>query len=136
MIRKPKRGRTCGDDRLYAEMLQTGCRELLESIAGLFTDVLRGVILTPDSWKKSRLVVLHKKGDPEVLANYRPIAIVPVLFKLYSAMVLSRIQSKIEDELPPEQAGFRSGMGITFILCACVPKREKGPQCLGGVPGH
>ena len=78
-IKKLKKGRTCADDGLLAEMLQTNCQDLLESIASLFTDILRGHACAPSSWKRSRLFVLFKKGEPELPKNYRPIAIIPVL---------------------------------------------------------
>ena len=104
-------------------MLQTDCEELLSVTASFFTDVLRGSVAAPASWKRSKVIVLYKKGDAELCKNYRPIAIIPVLCKLYSSLVLSRVHDCIEKVLPSEQAGFRSGMGCadhlhTLRLCA------------------
>ena len=56
------------------------------------------------------MIVLFKKGDAAMPKNYRPIAIIPVLAKLYS-MILSRVRAQIEKHLPVEQAGFRPEMG-------------------------
>ena len=78
VVRKLKCGRACGDDQLLAEMHKTSHEGLLEDIAHIFTDILRGGCEIPDAWRISRLVVLFKKGDTTLPKNYRPIAIISV----------------------------------------------------------
>ena len=75
-----------------------------------FVLLLRSCSSSPASWKRGKLIVLFKKGDRALPKNYRPIAIIPVLAKLYSMLILSRIQHK-DEKLPVEQAGFRKNMG-------------------------
>ena len=83
-----KRGKTCGDDGLVAEMLKTGSEDLVWAMAVLFTDLLNRRAEMPAEWRKSRLVVLFKAGDRRLPKNYRPIAILPVLCKVYGAVLL------------------------------------------------
>ena len=60
------------------------------------------------------LLVLFPKRDPFLPKNYRQIAIIPALGKLYSMLVLSSVKTAIDKALlAVEQAGFRDGM-----LCA------------------
>ena len=106
-MRSLKHNRACSDDGLVAEMLKTDCEELVAAIAAILTDILRGCKECPETWKRSKLIVLFKKGDRTLPTNYRPIAIIPVLAKLYSMLILSRIERQIDKGLPVEQAAFR-----------------------------
>ena len=58
LLRKMKKGRTCAEDGLVAEMLKAGCQELIDAVAQTFTDILRGSSQCPGSWKRGKLVVL------------------------------------------------------------------------------
>ena len=84
---------------LVAEMLQTGHEGLLEVIASLFTDLLRGDASTPASW---RSIILFKKGDVNLPKNYRPITILPVLCKIFSKLLLHLISGSLDDLRTPE----------------------------------
>ncbi|KRZ64154.1 putative RNA-directed DNA polymerase from transposon X-element, partial [Trichinella papuae] len=47
----------------------------------------------PLQWKQSVCKLLYKDGDKERLANWRPIALEPVLQRVLSAVVASRMTS-------------------------------------------
>ena len=70
----------------------------------------------PEEWCISRLTVLFKKGDPELPKNYRPIAIVPVLSKLFSGVLLARIRDTLNALQPEEHAGFRADYSCSDIV--------------------
>uniref|UniRef100_A0A8R1IG20 Reverse transcriptase domain-containing protein n=2 Tax=Caenorhabditis japonica TaxID=281687 RepID=A0A8R1IG20_CAEJA len=61
----------------------------------------------PEKWKTSNTTLIFKKGDKEDLENYRPICLLPVLYKAFTKCVLNRIRTTIEEAQPVEQAGFR-----------------------------
>ncbi|KAE9416003.1 hypothetical protein Angca_005205, partial [Angiostrongylus cantonensis] len=61
-------------------------------------------------WKTSCTIILRKKGDRNVLRNYRPICLLSVLYKLFTKIVLSRISRTLVEAQPVEQAGFRKGL--------------------------
>ena len=42
-------------------------------------------------------------------ANYRPIAIVPILYKLFSRMLCARLTSQLIAEQSCDQAAYRTG---------------------------
>ena len=73
-MQRQGRGKSCGDDGLYAEMLKTKHTGLIDLIARVFTDILHGASDVPAVWWISRLIVLYKKGDASLPKNYRPIA--------------------------------------------------------------
>ncbi|KAH7718827.1 protein F43G9.7 [Aphelenchoides avenae] len=111
-LKKFKNGKAPGPDGITAEMLKKGGLLLWKRIAKLFTLCLRTRRI-PLKWKESRTVLLHKKGDTEDLKNYRPICILPVIYKLFTKVVLNRITEQLDAAQLPEQAGFRSGFSTS-----------------------
>ena len=91
----------CADmSGVVAEMLQKGTENLFELMAVLFTDVMKGTRESPKDWKQSFFVVLHKKGDTKMPGNYRPIALLPVLYKVFSRVLGSRVEDILDDAQP------------------------------------
>jgi hypothetical protein len=60
--------------------------------------------------------------------NYRPITLLPILYKLFSRMTRSRISSFLEKAQCPDQAGFRSGFGVEDHLLSIVLLVEKSAE--------
>ena len=50
----------------------------------------------PSSWKKSKVIPLHKKDDPLNPKNYRPVAIVPVLSKILERAIFDQITKYLD----------------------------------------
>ncbi|KAL1415303.1 hypothetical protein MTO96_029574 [Rhipicephalus appendiculatus] len=50
---------------------------------------------TPDTWRTSRTVLIHKRGDPTVPSNWRPIALGCTAAKLYAKCLAARLQAWI-----------------------------------------
>ncbi|KAE9414444.1 hypothetical protein Angca_004433, partial [Angiostrongylus cantonensis] len=63
----------------------------------------------PTQWKTSKTVLLFKKGDLHDIGNYRPICLLSVVYKLFTRVILSRIDRTLDEGQPCEQAGFRKG---------------------------
>ena len=110
---------------IVAEILHQGGKDLYEQLAILFTDVTDPESPVPDNWRESRIKVLFKKGAKEDPSNYRPITILPILYKLFSKLVCSRIRDHIEKAQPVDQAGFRSGFCTEDHIFAIVILLEK-----------
>ena len=66
----------------------------------------------PDSWKSSRTVPIYKKGDSGDLSNFRPISLLPTMYKLFSGVLSQRItKASVDLEwMSPEQKGFLPGV--------------------------
>jgi hypothetical protein len=91
-LSRMKRNKSCAEDGLVAEMLQTKHEPLLQAIACMFVDILNGTAGIPSVWSRTKLVVLTKKGDVTLPNNYRPIAIIPILCKVFSGVLLRRME--------------------------------------------
>ena len=111
-----------------AEMLKTDHKGLIDFIAAAFTDILHGSVEVPAVWCKSRLVIMFKKGDATLPKNYRPIAIIPVLCKLFSGILLARCKHLLDRLQGPEQAGFRADYSCSDIVMFLRMLPEKSEQ--------
>ncbi|XGW26971.1 hypothetical protein V3C99_007504, partial [Haemonchus contortus] len=101
------RGKAPGRDGISSVELLLSCGPpLYRAPARRYTRYLAECTV-PTAWKQSSTVLLFKKGDKEDLANYRPITLLPVLYKVFTRCILARIRRTLEEAQPVEQAGFR-----------------------------
>ena len=65
----------------------------------------------PNVWKKINIVPVHKKGDKQLIKNYRPVSLLPVCGKLMEKLIFNSIFNFIDTRnmLLVQQSGFRSG---------------------------
>ncbi|KAK6749445.1 hypothetical protein RB195_001821 [Necator americanus] len=102
------RNRTApGPNRIRPEHLKSLPPVLINTLARLFTRYL-SECKVPKQWKTSKTVLLYKKGDPHDIGNYRPICLLSVIYKLFTRVILDRIE-KVLDEGQPCEAEFRKG---------------------------
>ena len=79
----------------------------------------------PASWKQSMTVLIHKKGDADEISNYRPIALMSCIYKLFMSVMASRIVTyAIANNLLSDcQKSARPSEGcyeLTFLLQSLV----------------
>ena len=65
----------------------------------------------PNEWKKANVVPVHKKGDKQILKNYRPISLLPIAFKIFERLLYDKMfEFFIANNLiSKSQSGFRPG---------------------------
>ena len=64
---------------------------------------------------------ISKKGDPKLPANYRPIAILPILYKLFSRMLCVRLNDAMISRQSVDQAAYRKGFSTEdHLLCTTL----------------
>ena len=113
-------------------MLKTGHHGLVDTLAAFFNGILHDDMEAPETWRKTKLKVIFKKGDPELPDNYRPISIIPVLAKLYSTILYGRMRDVMDSRLADEQFGFRKGRGCSDAIHIVFAGRDRK---VGGVGG-
>ena len=75
---------------IKAEMLKAGGQSLTDVLLDLYNKVLAQTMEIPKSWKHSVITVLYKNGDATLPQNYRPICIIPLLYKLFFNIVVQK----------------------------------------------
>ncbi|XP_048002484.1 uncharacterized protein LOC125239065 [Leguminivora glycinivorella] len=107
-MRQLKQYKAPGEDGITTELLKAGGRPILKELRWIFNEALfTGEI--PEKWQNSMGTLFHKKGAKTSLKNYRPIALLSQVYKVFSRIITSRISRRLDEYQPKEQAGFRSG---------------------------
>ena len=78
---------------------------------GLLLEIIFSVVWRigiPEMWKSSSTISIFNKGDTTDLSNFRPISLLPTMYKIFSGALSQRITSVATDLgwLSPEQKGF------------------------------
>ncbi|CAD6199453.1 unnamed protein product [Caenorhabditis auriculariae] len=105
-IRKLKIGTSAGPDNITTELLKSGGDALNNLLAKHFSTYLKEASI-PVQWKVSKTILIPKKGDVSDLNNFRPISLLSVVYKLFTKVILNRLEKKLDDFQPVSQAGFR-----------------------------
>ena len=83
--------------------------------------IINNVIRTghvPECWKTACVLPLHKKGEKDSVANYRPISILPSASKIMEEIVRQQFANYYERILPSTQYGFRPGLSTVHATGA------------------
>ena len=79
----------------------------------------------PENWKNASVVILYKKSDKKGIKNYRPISLIPVIYKIFSQILTRKMISTLDLQQTREQAGFRNGFSTTDHIRAVSQLMEK-----------
>ena len=78
----------------------------------------------PTQWAAVLLSLLHKKGDVDDPAMYRPIALTEALWRIAETVLLLRMSPHVEDHLSEAQFGFRAGRSTIDLLAVLITLDE------------
>ena len=85
-----------GRDNLNVRFIKDAKKE----ISPLLTSIINlgyQLCVFPDSMKVSRIKPIYKKDNPNQIENYRPIALLPILSKIFERCVANQIISYLEE---------------------------------------
>ena len=91
-------------------MLKLCAPSICKPLTLLFENCLRSGEF-PNVWKRSNIVPVHKKGDKQLIKNYRPVSLFPICRKLMEKLMFNSIFNFIDTRnmLSVHQSGFRPG---------------------------
>ncbi len=87
-------------------------------------------------WDVAKLVLLPKKGDMSLCKNWRGICLLDIASKIFSSLLVRRMQIMMEEEGMEEQAGFRQLRGTIdglFATSIGLQKRKEHTGNTGAV---
>ncbi|KAK6763097.1 hypothetical protein RB195_023707 [Necator americanus] len=106
MIMSVKNSSSFGLDRIKLEHLKFLPPVLINTLTRFFTCYL-SECKVPKRWKTSKVMLLYETGDPQDISNYRSICLLSVIYKLFTRVVLNRIERTLDEGQPCEQSGFK-----------------------------
>ena len=104
-IKRLKRNKAPGEDNITGGILQDGGDAMIQILTDLFNTCLHHQQV-PKAWKNDLVVLIHKKGNTSDNKNYRPISLLPIMYKVFSNILLQRMIHTLDFHQPREQAGF------------------------------
>jgi hypothetical protein len=127
-IKQMKNRKAPGIDNISADVLKAGGIPMAKWVHEILCDVWNNEEMIED-WTTAILIRLYKnKGDRTVCGNYRGISLLVVTGKIFSRIILNRIQNLIDKQLLEQQAGFRrnkSTIDQIFTLKLIMEKSQE-----------
>ena len=106
ILKRMSSNKSPGSSGLTYDILKVAPMQVLEAISDFF-----GLIITlncaPSSWKRALIVPVPKKGDLNLIKNYRPISLTEPLRKLMEHCLLKYVNLKVGPSYLT-QGGFRT----------------------------
>ena len=107
VIARMAKGKAVGEDEIALEHLTQGGDSLKSLLLLMFNCVWQREVI-PHQWKATTIIPIFKTGDRKNKKNYRPISLISVVAKIFTALINTRISRHLElnHRLEEEQAGF------------------------------
>ena len=100
--------RSSGHDGISNKVLKSIKNEIAKPLTLIINQLLKTGIF-PNAFKKSKITPLFKKGDSSLVANYRPISLLPTMSKIFERMIHIQMYEYFNNNnlLAEQQYGFR-----------------------------
>ena len=115
-IHRMKYHKAAGPDGIPAEFYKLLDHKSRTYSQELFNSWFIGEQRIPSEAQLAKVFLLHKKGDPANLENYRPISLLNNLTKIYARILKARLEEGMEQELNNTQYGFRTGCSTSYPI--------------------
>ena len=109
IIEHLKNKTSTGTDGISNNLIKTAKNELIKPLTIIINQMLHTGIF-PEPLKISKVVPLYKANDQMLLSNYRPIALLPSLSKIFEYVLFEQMISYFVESnlLSPHKYGFRA----------------------------
>ena len=107
-LKKLNKKKSSGLDGLSQENLLLGTKNLLAPLTTIINQsITQGEF--PEAWKQAAVTPVLKKGNPQLLSNYRPVSCLPAASKVLEIVIYNQLSDYLESNklLPNNQHGFR-----------------------------
>ena len=106
-----------GHDMISISMLKICCASISKPLEIIFKSCIeKGQF--PNEWKKANVVPVHKKGDKQMLRNYRPVSLLPICGKIFERLIYNNLYEFFikSDLISSNQSGFKQGDSCIYQL--------------------
>ena len=110
IIRTPDSNKVHGHDMISSRMLKLCGDSICKPLELIFKIFLQnGRFLL--EWKNANVVPIHKKGDKQIMKNYRPVSLLPIRGKIFERLLYDTMFDFFSENNPLflDQSRFRPG---------------------------
>ena len=106
---------SCGFDNISTIFLEQIAPTIIKPLTLLINQVFNTGIF-PERLKLAKVTPVFKKGDSNLINNYRPISLLPVISKVLEKIIANQLSKYFEDNklFHDNQYGFRTGLSTEY----------------------
>ena len=110
LIQNINPNKAMGPDGISGQMLILCDATVTLPLKIIFKNILETSVY-PDLWKLANVTPVHKKGNKQLVKNYRPISLLPICGKIFEKIVFNNLYTYLNGNglLTKNQSGFRPG---------------------------
>ena len=110
LIHKINPNKATGPDDISGQMSLLCYESVILPLQIIFTNIFSTSIY-PDMWKLANVAPILKKGNKQLIKNYRPISLLPVCEKILEKIIFDNLYTYLHrnDFITKIQSGFRPG---------------------------
>ena len=130
LLRNINPNKATGPDGIPGQMLL-----LCDDSIGLPLQIIYNNILStsiyPDVWRIANVTPIFKKGDKQLIENYRPISLLPICGKILEKIIFNRLYSYLHTNnlITNNQSSFRPGDSTTNQLLYLIDEIHQAFDC-------
>ena len=130
LIRKINPNKATGSDGISGQMLLLCDESVTLPLQIIFSNILSTSIY-PDMWKLANVTPIFKKGDKQLIKNYRPISLLPICGKILEKIIFNNLYNYLHSNslITKNQSGFRPGDSTTNQLLYLVDEIHQAFDC-------
>ena len=117
LLRKINPNKATGSDGISGQMLLICDDSIVLPLQIIFNNILSTSIY-PDTWKIANVTPIFKKGNKQLIKNYRPISLLPICGKILEKIIFNQLYNYLQTNnlITKNQSGFRPGDSTTNQL--------------------
>ena len=116
LVRKINPNKATGPDGISGQMLLLCDDSVSIPLQIIYSNILTSIY--PDIWKLANVTPIFKKGDKQLIKNYRPISLLPICGKILEKIIFNQLYTYLHTNnlITKNQSGFRPGDSTTNQL--------------------
>ena len=95
-LKELKSKKATGVDGIPSRLLKNGSDAMASPLSVIFNLTIQQNVI-PAEWKKAKVTPLHKSGTKDDPRNYRPISVLPVVYKVLERLIHKQLASFFDD---------------------------------------
>ena len=135
LVRKINPNKATGPDGISGQMLLLCDDSVSIPLQIIYSNILSTSIY-PDIWELANVTPIFKKGDKQLIKNYRPISLLPICGKILENIIFNQLYTYLhtnnlitKNQITKNQSGFRPGDSTTNQLLFLIDEIHQAFDC-------